>query len=490
METSEKDSLFDKKRWGLPTEAVADLADRLHRIWTRFRRCLITKTRDTSTYAFVYLRGLLTIDIKRNYANISRRVISPGSDGQNLQHFMSDSPWEGRSIFTQIQTEIQRCPELAGGILTLDESGNKRSGTESAGVSRQYIGRLGKVDTGQVGVALGYYHSGVWAMVDADLYLPEVWFEKETATLQKRWHIPKQRCFMTKTELGLQMIKRAKANGLPFEVISCDTWYGRDSSFRQGVAGLGEVYLADVPANTQIYLNQPIVGVPQTPAGKRGRPFKQPKVLDGARPIPARALVSEVPLKIVAVRSTERGMLRYTCAVVPVWTVAEDGTVIAERLFIWRQPDGTFHFSLTNATVNTSLTRLAYWRSGRYFVERTFQDAKTECGWDELVARKYRAFMHHTALDALALWFMAETKLDFLKLYPRDESLMSQLELEQLPGLSIANIRELLKAVLPLEQLTPEQAVALVVKHLVARASATRCRTKKQHRDYQQGRAP
>ena len=24
----------------------------------------------TSTYAFVYLRGLLTIDIKRNYANI------------------------------------------------------------------------------------------------------------------------------------------------------------------------------------------------------------------------------------------------------------------------------------------------------------------------------------------------------------------------------------------------------------------------------------
>ena len=77
------------------------------------------------------------------------------------------------------------------------------------------------------------------------------------------------------------------------------------------------------------------------------------------------------------------------------------------------------------------------------------------------MARKYRAFMHHTALDALALWFMAETKLDFLKLYPRDESLMSQLELEQLPSLSIANIRELLKAVLPLEQLTPEQAVAL-----------------------------
>ena len=36
-------------------------------------------------------------------------------------------------------------------------------------------------------------------------------------------------------------------------------------------------------------------------------------------------------------------------------------------------------------------------------------DAKSEAGWDELVARKYRAWIHHTALDALALWFVAQT---------------------------------------------------------------------------------
>jgi SRSO17 transposase len=490
IETSEKGSLFDKERWGLPTEAVADLADRLHRVWERFRNCLTTKTRDTSKYAKVYLRGLLTMDAKRNYANIARRVIDPADDGQNLQHFMSDSPWKGRSIFTQIQTEIQQRPDFNAGLLTLDESGDKRSGTESAGVSRQYIGRMGKVDTGQVGVALGYYQSGVWAMVDAELYLPEIWFEKEGAELQKRWHIPKDRVFATKTELGLEMIARARANGLPFEVVTCDNWYGRDSSFRAELATLGEIYLADIPANTSVYLNRPIVGVPQTPIGKRGRPFKRLKVLNQVRPIPVRALVSEVPLKMVPVRETERGWLRYTCAALSVWTVTEEGTVHQETLFIWRKPDGHFSFSLTNAPVGTPLKKLAYWRSGRYFVERTFQDAKTECGWDELVARKYRAFLHHTALDALALWFMAETKLDFLALYPRDESLMEQLELSQLPGLSIANIRELLKAVLPLKQLTKEQATALVVKHLVARASATRCRTKQQQRDCQQGRAP
>ena len=62
---------------------------------------------------------------------------------------------------------------------------------------------------------------------------------------------------------------------------------------------------------------------------------------------------------------------------------------------------------------NTPLEHLALWRSQRYFAERIFQDAKSEGGWDELVAGKYRAWMHHAALDALALWFSAETKLDW-----------------------------------------------------------------------------
>ena len=93
VESADKPPLFDTQRWGLPAEAVADLASRLRRVWSRFRECFTTKTRDTSEYAFVYLRGLLTMDTKRNYANIARRVIDPEDDGQNLQHFMSDSPW-------------------------------------------------------------------------------------------------------------------------------------------------------------------------------------------------------------------------------------------------------------------------------------------------------------------------------------------------------------------------------------------------------------
>jgi SRSO17 transposase len=138
------------------------------------------------------------MDTDRNYTNIARRVIEPTDDGQNLQHFMSDSPWSGEKVFQQIQTEIQQRPELNGGVLTLDESGDERAGSQSAGASRQYLGRLGKVEMGQVAVALGYYAADVWTMVDAELYLPESWFEEDLASLSRQLHIPEKRVFMTK----------------------------------------------------------------------------------------------------------------------------------------------------------------------------------------------------------------------------------------------------------------------------------------------------
>jgi len=83
-------------------------------------------------------------------------------------------------------------------------------------------------------------------------------------------------------------------------------------------------------------------------------------------------------------------------------------------------------------------------------------------------------------LTALALWFVAEIKLDWAKEHPCDLELVEQLEVEVLPTLSVPNVRELLRAALPLKQLSPEEASRLVVKHLVNRSRSTSCRLKKQ----------
>ena len=75
--------------------------------WARFRYCFRTRTRDTSEYAYVYLRGQLTMEDTRNYANIERRLT--GGDGQGLQQFMTDSPWSGQQVFRQI-LEVDPAP--------------------------------------------------------------------------------------------------------------------------------------------------------------------------------------------------------------------------------------------------------------------------------------------------------------------------------------------------------------------------------------------
>ena len=49
-----------------------------------------------------------------------------------------------------------------------------------------------------------------------------------------------------------------------------------------------------------------------------------------------------------------------------------------------------------------------------------------------------------------------------------------------LAGPSTANVRELLKAVLPLPQLTPQEAMDLVITHLINRARSTSSRLKSQ----------
>src|SRR5215470_14597730 len=142
-------ALHDPRRWGLSSEAIGTLGERLYEFWQRFRNGFKTCTRDTSGCAYDYLRGQLTMDTARNFANMDRTL--HGGDGQALQHFMSNSPWSGPAVFDQIQTEIKATPALAhGSTVILDESADEKAGTHNAGASRQYNGRLGKVDVCRV----------------------------------------------------------------------------------------------------------------------------------------------------------------------------------------------------------------------------------------------------------------------------------------------------------------------------------------------------
>ena len=479
--------LFNPNNWGLPIQAVQRLGDDLRAFWKRFRARFRTRTRDTSEQAYWYWLGQLTMEDARNFTNIERRL--DRGDGQNLQQFMTDSPWSKQAVCDQIQDEIGAHPALQpGGLLILDESSDETAGEESAGAGRQHNGRLGKIELSVTTVGLTYAHpaTGTWVLIDGELFLQEMWFTEAYAERRQKVGLPPERTFATKPELGLQMIRRAQARGLPFELVACDDLYGRSREFRAALEAAQITYAAEVPSTTQVYLQCPTVGVPRR-RHKRGKSPSRLQVLSRqvAHEVQALARSRATPWQRVTVRHTERGELIADFSVRPVWTLTESRRVRREWLVTRRDADGRLTYMLLNAPESTPVATLIERSCWRYFTERAYQDAKSELGWADLQARKYRAWEHHTALTAAATWFVAGVKLEWREAYPRDPELARQFELEVLPALSTANVRELLQAALPLPQLTPERARDMVATHLVnrARSTASRLKTQRFHED-------
>jgi len=197
------------ERWGLSLEAIMGLQSRLSEYYDRYRPYLMTQTDDTSDYGFHYLSCLMRMETKRTMANIARTSDVPI---QNMQQFISDSPWSGPRLIEAVCYEISLRPEFsAGSVLIIDESADAKSGNTSAGAGRQHNGRLGKVDMCQVGVFLSLTNDGHQTWINGELYLPEAWFTPQNAAKRKRLGIPKEQVFATKLELALKMASKLNA---------------------------------------------------------------------------------------------------------------------------------------------------------------------------------------------------------------------------------------------------------------------------------------
>lgn len=403
------------------------------------------------------------MEAKRNMANIGRKT---GVSEQNMQHFMSHSPWSGRAMIARMQAEVAQRGSIAGGVLLLDESGEEKAGKASAGAARQYNGRRKQVNTCQMGVYLAYAVGTIWTWVDGELYLPRKWFSAAYAQRRQKAEIPPERRFQTKSELGWQMIERAQVAGLPFVAVAFDSGYGKEAAFRDRCRAAGLEYYGDVRSNALVYVHDPRTA----PSRNRRQQWSLP-VKDLAED-------ADTVWQTVVLRPTARGMLTADFACFPVWTLRDDGRALAETLLL-RRDGAHFSYTLTNAPPETPLEVLAQRRSQRYFVERSIQDAKSELGFDEFQALKFRAWEHHLALTILASWFIASTRLDWEIEHPRDPTLLLEYEHDLLPALSLANVRELLRAALPLPQLSPQEAARLVVKHLDNRTRSRKSRLKK-----------
>jgi SRSO17 transposase len=67
-------------------------------------------------------------------------------------------------------------------------------------------------------------------------------------------------------------------------------------------------------------------------------------------------------------------------------------------------------FTLSNAAAETPLERLAVMQGQRFWMERSFQDGKSNGGMADYQVRRWSGWHHHMAMVMIAMLFIAEER--------------------------------------------------------------------------------
>jgi SRSO17 transposase len=115
-----------------------------------------------------YVRGLLAEVERMNCWGLAE--IMQESDPQAMQCLLYQAQWNPDLVCKLLRAKVVARLGYAGGVGVIDESAFVKRGDKSAGVGRQYCGRLGKVENCQVGMFLGYIAPLGYAFLDRELY--------------------------------------------------------------------------------------------------------------------------------------------------------------------------------------------------------------------------------------------------------------------------------------------------------------------------------
>ncbi len=162
-------------------EVAKGMLDRLKKFAEPFVASLGRSER--REHAQVYIAGLLSDLERKNVESIAYRH---DQERVNLQRFIGLAPWEHQPLLEELASQIGSELGQDDGVIVFDPSGYKKCGHDSVGVQRQWLGRLGKIDNGQVGIYMGYASRKEHALVDVRLYIPKEWAKDKTRR-KKMW---------------------------------------------------------------------------------------------------------------------------------------------------------------------------------------------------------------------------------------------------------------------------------------------------------------
>jgi SRSO17 transposase len=317
--------------------------------------------------------GLLSGLRRKNCWTIAELAGDATPDG--MQHLLAAARWDADAVRDDVRAYVVEHLGSADAVLVVDQTGDVKKGTASAGVQWQYSGTAGRVENCQVAVFLSYASPAGHALIDRELYLPRSWTADPARCAAA--DIPEKAVFATKPRLARRMIGRALDAGTPAAWVTGDEVYGADPGLRADLERCQLGYVLAVAASHQV----------TTAAG----------------PCQARQLAARLPRRAwqrYSAGEGARGYRYYDWA----WISIDPGRPGHRWLLIRRnRRTRELAFYRCYSSRHVPLAALVKVAGIRWTTEENFQAGKELTGLDEHQVRQWDSWYRWTTLAMLAL---------------------------------------------------------------------------------------
>jgi hypothetical protein len=155
---------------------------------------------------------------------------------QRLQWFLSESTWDHEAVNQQrielLCADAATAPH-AQGVLVIDDTGDRKDGSATTHVARQYLGSVGKTDNGIVAVTSLWADERCYWPLHAVPYTP-------ASRLAKGKSDPG---FRTKPQLAVELVEAARQAEIPFRAVVADCFYGDNPGFVEALGRAGVAFV-------------------------------------------------------------------------------------------------------------------------------------------------------------------------------------------------------------------------------------------------------